>query len=67
MAASQFVNVRRPLRGTGRLCQHCKKRATTIAVRKTRWAKGHTTRRDVAYCDDHAAQIIEEGATSEAR
>ncbi len=53
MTTDRFITVRRPKRGVGKRCMHCKKPATTTAIRK---ANGH--RMDVRYCDEHATEII---------
>jgi hypothetical protein len=56
---SRFVNIKRYRTAQGHSCMHCKRSATTTAIRVDKM------RVRVWYCDIHADLIIEQGATRE--
>ena len=57
LTTTQFVNVTHPQQTVGRGCMHCGRPAWILAERVTR-DNGRHYRMAVAYCDEHAQQLI---------
>ena len=59
---TRFVHVARPTGTIGRGCMHCGRPARVVAERVTQ-DNGRRWRMAVAYCDEHAQQLIEKETT----